>query len=63
MTLPNETWEDVASPEVGDYLERIRVPGGWLYRNSRNKLGSVTEGPIAVAMCFVPDPVGRGLTP
>jgi hypothetical protein len=45
-------WEDVSSPETGDHLERIRVPGGWLYRTIRSK------GPIAVAMCFVPAPPG-----
>lgn len=53
-------WEDVASPESGDYLERIEVPGGWLYRTIRNKRGGTTAGPIAVAMCFVPlPPVGE----
>jgi len=30
--MGGEMWEDVQSPTSGDYLERIKVPGGWLYR-------------------------------
>ena len=53
-----EQWEDVASPRTGDYLERIRAPGGWLYRVVIDP--SVAEGmppkyPPSVSLCFVPD--------
>ena len=44
-------WEDVESPRVGDYLERIAVPGGWLYRNWFTDDDNTT-----VAMVFVPWP-------
>ena len=40
-------WEEVYPIEQGNVLQRIAVPGGWLYRTV------VTGG---VAMCFVPSP-------
>jgi hypothetical protein len=48
-------WEDVASPHKGDYLERIAVPGGWLYRSYFTDEGN--QRTHAIAMCFVPGPV------
>ena len=43
-------WEPVTSDQLkGDYTERMKVPGGYVYR-------CVIESPSrAVAMCFVPD--------
>lgn len=33
--LPNPGWESVYHAKMGDdWTERMRVPGGWLYRNS-----------------------------
>ena len=40
-------WEEVHPVEQGNVLQRIAVPGGWLYR-------TVVAG--GVAMCFVPSP-------
>ena len=43
-------WEDVCSRD-GNYLDRIRVPGGWLYRTT---LATYGENQVAVALAFVP---------
>ena len=60
MTLPNEDWEPITELEERSlsHLQRIRVPGGWLYRETTYRGGQI----LTVAMCFVPDPSGRGLT-
>jgi hypothetical protein len=50
--LPSDGWEDVASRNIGDYLERIAVPGGWLYRQYFAK----ETTPTCVALVFVPQP-------
>ena len=62
-------WETVIeqTPQTddSDYLERVRVPGGWLYRSlwREDKQPLAGKKPaVAMAMCFVPDPSGRGLT-
>jgi hypothetical protein len=53
-------WETVArKSNPPDYLERIRVPGGWLYRV---QVDNGTDDGWSLAMCFVPDPTGRGLS-
>jgi hypothetical protein len=50
-----DTWEDVCSPHVGDYTERLAVPGGWLYRTVLHAHLDDPDGRIAaVAMVFVP---------
>ena len=56
-------WEDVASPAPGDYLERIPVPGGWLYRTlidlnfrPQNVMKNENNLPVAVALVFVRNP-------
>ena len=50
-------WEDVESPFEGDYLERIPVPGGWLYRTVLHKDRESNEsGPVCTALTFVPTP-------
>lgn len=56
-------WEDVASPTQGDYLERIAVPGGWLYRTMIDhnlRADGLTSGKfyrtVSVALVFVPRP-------
>lgn len=46
----SNVWENVADDEDNLRTERLRVPGGWLYRTSR--LGFSVFG---VAMVFVPD--------
>ena len=45
------TWEKVRDSAPGDYLDRMKVPGGWLYRTV---VFSENES-IGAAMCFVPD--------
>jgi hypothetical protein len=46
-------WELVLATEDGDYLDRVAVPGGWLYRDTfwhrPGDRGHMT-------MCFVPLP-------
>ena len=56
-------WEDVASPTPGDYLERIPVPGGWLYRTmidlnlrSGDDVKACNQPAPMLAMVFVPRP-------
>lgn len=59
MTMDDDAieaeWQPIDAPDTGDYLDRIRVPGGWLYRNRLHK------GPglklLAMTMVFVPDAV------
>jgi hypothetical protein len=48
-------WEDICSPQTGDYLERIKVPGGWLYRTVYVWDTTTSNTSAAVAMVFVPD--------
>ena len=55
MAAPDK-WTEVTSPTSGDYLERIKVPGGWLYRtifirDFDNPEVSYSPG---IAMVFVP---------
>jgi hypothetical protein len=49
-------WESLRI-DTADSLDRICVPGGWLYRTviHHNYEGDVA---VAVAMCFVPIPPG-----
>jgi hypothetical protein len=54
-------WEEVCTPDTGDYLESIRVPGGWIYRTTLDKslkfaVPADEKVGLAVAMVFVPDP-------
>jgi len=49
-------WEEAASAEEGDYTERLRVPGGWLYRCWMRTSGIGDDTAIALATTFVPDP-------
>lgn len=46
-------WEDVASPQPGDYTQRLKVPGGYLYRT--HMLNSEYEC-VSIAMVFIPVP-------
>jgi hypothetical protein len=40
-----------------NHLDRIRVPGGWLYRTVHKTVaGENGVGSSAVALCFVPEP-------
>jgi hypothetical protein len=45
--------ELIESGEWGS-LERTRVPGGWIYRDTRF-VGEEGEERVAVAICFVPE--------
>lgn len=54
--MSEPTWEDVTPPGSGDYLERIEVPGGWLYRTTFARGDHGVEG---VAMSFVPRPIRK----
>ena len=54
--MPDETpkmhvWESVGSTST-DSMNRLRVPGGWLYESMANP----GEDTVAVALAFVPDP-------
>ena len=51
MTDDDDDWEDVASPREGDYTERLKIHGGWLYRT----LIEHGKG-MCIAMVFVPAP-------
>jgi hypothetical protein len=57
MSVSDREWEDVVSPNTGDYTERLAVPGGWLYRTCLDG----REPDVAVAMVFVP--YGRDYPP
>lgn len=47
------TWETVTKEHsLKWYTERLRVPGGWLYRSAA--LYDAEEGGNAMALCFVP---------
>jgi len=48
-------WESVTHCDK-DYLDRIRVPGGWLYRSTTTYLGphNIPLG-WTESMCFVPE--------
>ncbi len=47
----SETWQEVTD-EVMEETERLRVPGGWLYRTV---IYNDAIEPVAVAMCFQPE--------
>lgn len=53
--MTKEKWEDIASPHTNDYLERIKVPGGWLYRC---RIYSEDDNYFTLTMTFVPIPEG-----
>lgn len=52
-------WETI-SDGVGCRLERIQVPGGWLYRTVAFGLGE--DCPPAVALAYVPGPASVTVT-
>lgn len=57
--IPPAKWEIVAYADPGDHLERIVVPGGWLYRTVWYQEKAPLSGRdpvVAVSMCFVRDP-------
>lgn len=47
-------WEDVESPYEGDYTDRLKVPGGYLYRTYFVDVKGRDRTVTAVAMVFVP---------
>jgi hypothetical protein len=56
----SDQWKPVTVGET-DITERLRVPGGWIYRVMW-RLGSPavmdSQRDLAMAMCFVPIPPG-----
>ena len=51
-------WEQVCGDDVSSYssrLDRMEVPGGWLYRSLSRHL-HYTSAAAAVALTFVPNP-------
>ena len=46
----------------GDVTDRLRVPGGWIYRSSLYREGNYdgNDCPDRMAMVFVPDPARGG---
>jgi hypothetical protein len=50
-------WETVCDDDGGggtaDWLERMKVPGGWLYRSTQARAGSTNVR--TESMCFVPE--------
>ena len=56
-------WEFVNAndPVDSDLTERMKVPGGWIYRNLHCSLSDLEKDAeqvaqvVAVAMCFVPE--------
>jgi hypothetical protein len=55
MTMQWEIVNDVTAEDMAEYTERMRVPGGWIYRVSvyEQKTGKCTS----TALTFVPDAV------
>ena len=49
QTIVDLCYQDV---QTKAYTERLRVPGGWLYRVTMG----VDEGTPSVTLCFVPTP-------
>jgi hypothetical protein len=47
----SESWQEVTD-EIQEETERLRVPGGWLYRTVIYDEKIV---PVAVSMCFQPE--------
>lgn len=46
-------WEHVHSRGDHDETYRLRIPGGWLYRNVLTPYSETT--PVAVSVVFVPE--------
>ena len=54
-------WEQIATGGSGDgALVRLKVPGGWLYRDTTVIANRDGLFPV-VTMCFVPEPSGRNV--
>jgi hypothetical protein len=52
---PLHLWEEAAVAEDGDYTERLRVPGGWLYRCWMRPSGASGDEGVVLAITFVPE--------
>ena len=63
MSDAKPAWELIYFSNDGqDYLERLVVPGGWIYRDaffSTSPIGARER--TRVAICFVPAPDGMSL--
>ena len=53
----NPEWELLCfNGEAGDYTSRMKVPGGWLYKQDVLSTSEDGANGVAVALVFVPDP-------
>ncbi len=57
--MPDESWEEVLSERpVGGYgslVHRLRVPGGYLYKETTMYVGGLFGPKFTTSMAFVPD--------
>jgi hypothetical protein len=53
MDDPNHKWQCIID-RTEDVTERLKVPGGWLYRTQLWQVD--TPASITVALAFVPEP-------
>jgi predicted enzyme related to lactoylglutathione lyase len=58
FTQAEKEWDIIFESEAdyGDTLERIKVPGGWLYRSYTLVKKTGARAVISESMCFVPEP-------
>ncbi|MGA2497276.1 MAG: hypothetical protein ABSH20_06020 [Tepidisphaeraceae bacterium] len=57
-TKPAAKWRQVCAENLGvvrNITSRMRVPGGWLYREQVQQLDPES---MQVALCFIPDSTG-----
>ena len=54
-----EAWEILINHgPFGEYTDRLRVPGGWLYRSGRwTEHDPEDQQQLTLTMCFVPMPL------
>ena len=56
ITAMHEEWTLIHRQADVDRTERMRVPGGWLYRTTRQVYGGFNAIAVdVIAMTFVPD--------
>ncbi len=56
-TVYTHVWECIKDGNV--FIDRLKVPGGWLVQSQNQCIRSMTNGPVVagmMAMCFYPDP-------
>lgn len=48
-------WEMLVSDDEYDWLERLKIPGGWLYRSTQKREFETGAVALSESMVFVPD--------